>query len=602
MGERKVFEWLRELPDDCIVYYEPITGRRYPDFVVILPMLGVLVIEVKGWSLEDLRSANAENFQFETRSGRLMTQANPLRQVRAYVHALMDECSAHLWGRCLRWDDGKWQGSFRFPFAHAVVLTQIKRADIDAIPNLAALLPAGRVLSSEELAQLKLASPAEKLAATRRFFDLFQTAEPLGPAQIAALRAIIHPEIQIAAPTHAKGGIERLKVLDLAQERAALCIGSGHRLVFGVAGSGKTVLLIARARLLAAQRPDIRILVLCFNVTLAVHLAGVLRELGERVVVAHFHKIVHEAGIDWKAKPLAADPDKLGLELLARTQADEALSRHFDALLIDEAQDFAPSWIQAALGLVKQPDEADVFITGDGNQGIFGTGKRRFTWASIGVRAAGRTEYLRRAYRSSREIITLAARFASGSAVGAEGVAAVAADAALAQRVSGFAPWLIRARSRRQETDRVLHIVQDLLEGKWRGRGLEQPLSPEEIAILYPRLDPDVKPEFERLRAELRRLEIGYNWLSADEGARRGLAVPGVRLQTMHSSKGLQYRAVVLLWTDLLPRAWGAERDPAADRLLLYVGLTRAEDFLAVLASGHSAFTDELRAAGRESG
>ena len=45
-GEKRVFELLQKLPDDVIVYYEPVVGERYPDFVVILPSVGLLVIEV----------------------------------------------------------------------------------------------------------------------------------------------------------------------------------------------------------------------------------------------------------------------------------------------------------------------------------------------------------------------------------------------------------------------------------------------------------------------------------------------------------------------------------------------------------------------------
>lgn len=606
-GERKVFAWLRDLPDDCIVYYEPVTGRRYPDFVVILPTLGVLVVEVKSWPLADLRDADAHSFRIASASGKSeMVQAHPVRQARDYVLALMEVCASHLWGRCLRWEEGSWRGKFRFPFAHAVVLTEVRRAEIEALPALAELLPAARVLTADELAAASKAEPAEKLAVARRFFDLFQPTEPLGPAQIAALRAIIHPEIRIGAPTQfvrqSDPATESLKVLDLAQERAALEIGGGHRLVFGAAGSGKTVMLLARARLLATQRPEAKILVLCYNVTLAAYLARNLREFGERVQVINFHKILHRAGIAWRGETYEVDPNALGLELLRRRHDDEADSRYFDALFIDEAQDFAPSWFQAALGLVKQPDEADVFIVGDGNQGIFGTGKRRFKWASVGIHASGRTLYLKRPYRSSREIIALASHFAAAAGDDDDGVAPIAAVATLAARSTGFGPWLLRARTRAEETDKALRLVQELLAGSWRGRKLDRPLAPEDIAILYPRLEPAVKPEFERLRRELQRLQIRYNWLSADGAAKEGIGTPGVRLQTIHGSKGLQYRAVILLWVDLLPRTWGEHQDRAADRLLLYVGLTRAEDFLAVLTSGESAFVDELRAAAAQGG
>jgi len=39
-GERKVFRLLQQLPDDVIVYYEPVVAERYPDFIVIIPTVG----------------------------------------------------------------------------------------------------------------------------------------------------------------------------------------------------------------------------------------------------------------------------------------------------------------------------------------------------------------------------------------------------------------------------------------------------------------------------------------------------------------------------------------------------------------------------------
>jgi hypothetical protein len=89
--------------------------------------------------------------------------------------------------------------------------------------------------------------------------------------QIDIFRSVIHPEVVIRASE------TDLAVLDLRQERNARALGDGHRIVYGVAGSGKTVLLIARAKLLA-EDPEKRILVLCYNrlpaQRLAVALAG----------------------------------------------------------------------------------------------------------------------------------------------------------------------------------------------------------------------------------------------------------------------------------------------------------------------------------------
>jgi hypothetical protein len=79
-----------------------------------------------------------------------------------------------------------------------------------------------------------------------------------------------------------------LAVLDLRQERNARALGDGHRIVYGVAGSGKTVLLIARAKLLA-EDPEKRILILCYNRLLAQHLVVALT--GHRhLTVTTFHR------------------------------------------------------------------------------------------------------------------------------------------------------------------------------------------------------------------------------------------------------------------------------------------------------------------------
>ena len=47
-GEKAVLAALKRLEDDCIIYSQPELSAGYPDFVVIIPDIGVYVIEVKG--------------------------------------------------------------------------------------------------------------------------------------------------------------------------------------------------------------------------------------------------------------------------------------------------------------------------------------------------------------------------------------------------------------------------------------------------------------------------------------------------------------------------------------------------------------------------
>jgi DNA helicase IV len=87
--------------------------------------------------------------------------------------------------------------------------------------------------------------------------------------QVNIVKAILHPEIFLGLDFTSTAPLEEpiVKVLDSKQEELARDIGAGHRLVFGVAGSGKTVLLIARAKLIVRLNPQAKVLVLCYNVS-----------------------------------------------------------------------------------------------------------------------------------------------------------------------------------------------------------------------------------------------------------------------------------------------------------------------------------------------
>ena len=123
--------------------------------------------------------------------------------------------------------------------------------------------------------------------------------------------------------------------------------------------------------------------------------------------------------------------------------------------------------------------------------------------------------------------------------------------------------------------------------GEFRDRGL----AGRDIAVLYPRR------EGNRVDSLSRRLRESGEvcWVSNEAdpvGGVRSLARPGVRLMTIHSSKGLEFPAVIVSSLDQLPNPM--EPDEVRDGNLLYVGLTRAIDHLAVTWTGRSSFTDRI--------
>jgi ATP-dependent exoDNAse (exonuclease V) beta subunit len=83
--------------------------------------------------------------------------------------------------------------------------------------------------------------------------------------------------------------------------------------------------------------------------------------------------------------------------------------------------------------------------------------------------------------------------------------------------------------------------VADLLDGRWFEEPIT-PLKPEQIGILYRKAHPLIHTLREKLE---KRRDCPVVWLTEkDHDARHGIAEPGVKILTMHGSKGLQFKAV----------------------------------------------------------
>lgn len=626
-GEERVHRLLQRLPDGCVAYHEPDVDGRHPDFVVILPTHGILVIEVKGWYAKDILSLDGDKVRVDDRHGRDVLHRHPDRQAREYKFRLMDLARGTRFADLFLHRHGPHEGAFRFPVGHFTVLSNIHSGRLE-VPRDAAgsrlgdIFPRSRTACRDDLAEWETLTPPELLERLAGYFDPCWPIAPLGAEEVKALRAIIHPEIYFddrislsaledtSLPVHEQLGV--VKALDLRQEDFAEGIGEGHRIVYGVAGSGKTLLLLARARRLAARRPEARILVVCYNRTLARWLAGRLHDVPS-VRVRHFHRWAAENGVSWTDHP---DDMALGEALQSALEQGARDRAAFDAVLVDEAQDFEPGWFICLLAAMKDPEDGDLLIVADGAQGLYRRWQAGLSWAKLGIKARGRTASARfmldQNYRNAAEIIAAAESFASLGAdatrVAADadhsdgdddhddGMVAVRIDLARCVRSVGANPLLVSAADRRGELAAAFRLIRDLTGGLWDGRPIA-PLQPQEIAILYPGANHREKELLAGFVAGIGR-QLPIVWLNdpSHPEARDRVADPGVKVQTIHSSKGLQYRAVIVVWTDKLP-ARECASDPGrlqAERRLLYVAMTRAESFLALTASGRSAFTTEL--------
>lgn len=90
-GERRLAERLEQkLDDDYLIWYNVPIGPKYahPDFVVLHPRRGILILEVKDWKPSTILQANKQTWEI-LQDGAPKSVVNPLEQARQYAHQVV---------------------------------------------------------------------------------------------------------------------------------------------------------------------------------------------------------------------------------------------------------------------------------------------------------------------------------------------------------------------------------------------------------------------------------------------------------------------------------------------------------------------------------
>ena len=592
-GERRVLHQLKRcLEDDYLVWHDvPIGPRaRQPDFVVLSPRWGVLLLEVKDWRRATLGQATRDAVELVTPRGRV-TQAHPLRQARDYA---MELVSLMQHDPALVHADGPFAGRLLFPYGWGVVMSGLKRADLAQDFDL--LFPPERTLLRDDLEEGVAAD-----AFQHRLWGMFSISYPhtLSLPQRDRIRWHLFPEVRLGSQAALDFGQadepavlpDLMQVMDLQQEQVARTLGEGHRVIHGAAGSGKTMILIYRAQFLASTaRPERPILVLCFNRTLADRIAALLRQRGvdERVQVRTFHSWCQDLvrsyqldaprpapGVGNAAKAATNDAyfEALALAVERAVDTGRVPGGQYHALLIDEAHDFEDAWLRIAARMV-DPATRSLLVLYDDAQSIYRlqqARKRKFNFSSVGIEARGRTSVLRLNYRNTAEVLALALQCTQGL-LGAEGDPAVDEDQltrvapATAGR-HGPLPVLVEARHALEEAGL---LAERMARAHADGLGLN------EMAVLC-RTRQQMRP----IEAALRRCGLAVQSMESQTFRRFDWQEPSVKLVTLHSAKGLEFALVCITGLQAMPF-----RDESLTEALrlLYVAMTRATQQLVLSA------------------
>jgi len=587
-GERRLAERLEaKLEDDYLLWYDvAIAGSGLkPDFVVFHPRRGILILEVKDYSVGSLAKVTPEVFTLHGDNGPKSFR-NPYRQACHYAETIADLLQKD---RALLNPPGHpYAGRICLPWGYGVVFPNITRSQFEKA-ELGQVVPPGRVICKDEMLESVSAEEFQE-----RLWGMFPWTprEALSLPQIDRIRWHLYPEIRVGAQGDLFADEEPsipdvIRIMDLQQEQLARSLGEGHRVIHGVAGSGKTMILGYRCLHLArvTQKP---ILVLCYNVALAARLTELLREkgAGSQVIIRSFHRwCLDQLTAYHVAKPQGKPPEIHDAQVQAVIRAvdrGQIPAGQYGAVLIDEGHDFEPHWLKLVAQMVS-PETHSLLVLYDDAQSIYGDQRRhaRFSFKSVGIQAQGRTTILRLNYRNTAEVLRTAYRFARDLFHGADsdedGVPLIEPESA---NRHGPDPVLIRLPSLAKEVDFVIGRL-----GELHDEGI--PFG--EMAVVY-------RSHFigDAIAAALTRRGIPCQELRKDRGAKHGVGGSAVKLVTMHSSKGLEFPVVAIPSVGYIPRD---QQDLAAEIRLTYVGMTRAMDHLVMTYSKDTPLTARLEGA-----
>jgi hypothetical protein len=576
-GERRVFDLFnKHLPDDWEIYIQPHLNGLRPDFVLLNPKVGIGVFEVKDWDLNAMTYRNEGSVLRASHEGQTFdVWPNPVQQLRRYkeeIHQLY----------CPRLEQKNGfaviTAGLIFPFAArdsvvALMAPHQTQEEREKYPRYSPI--SGREAISG--GWLEKVFPESS-----RQSSIYMT-----PDHADDLRGwLVEPDFSSDQRMPLEMDARQRSLADTRTE-------SGYRRIKGPAGSGKSVVLAARAAKLAAEGKSV--LIATYNITLWHYLRDLVARASNKpgwsngITTLNFHewcrRTCHEAGSEWSKryadlfKDVPEKPENpllrkewarrwqpvvdriLNIEVpdLASRAAGEPGVTRYDAILVDEGQDYRLPWWNALRRAVK--DDGECVLVADATQDVYGTAG---AWTDNAMRGAGFSggwTQLETSYRLPNDAMDMARTFAQ------EFLPQDTIDLPKPEQGSlALHPCTLRWVQRDPETTATDSCVTEILSMlKRSGRdGLanadlclltdDQRVGAEVVRLLREKNIRTVTT-FDDRGVESKRNKMGF-WM----GDAR------VKATTLHSFKGWESRLLVVHIT----RAFTADA-----RALIYAGLTR---------------------------
>ncbi|WP_294636368.1 NERD domain-containing protein/DEAD/DEAH box helicase [uncultured Aquabacterium sp.] len=587
-GEKRTAERLEQkLEDDYLIWYDVPVGPKqaHPDFVLLHPRRGLLVLEVKDWRLDTIKKATRQYWEIMP-GGDVKVVINPLAQAR---HCAIQVVNALERDRQLVQPSGSHAGKLAFPWGYGVVLSNITRRQFEA-SGLDQAIESHLVVCRDEMFDT-----VDDEVFQQRLWDMFPHSfgGAMSLPQLDRVRWIMFPEVRVQTQADLFDDLDEdaelpdvMKVMDLQQEQLARSLGDGHRVIHGVAGSGKTMILGYRAEYLAkAQTLHAKpILVLCFNEPLSIKLDTAFRAKGiaDRVHAVHFHRWCHRQLTAYgQALPQGKDFfDDMVDAVIRAVDRKQIPSGQYQAILIDEGHDFRPEWLKLITHMV-DPATNSLLLLYDDAQSIYQRGRsKQFSFKSVGIQAQGRTTILKINYRNTRQILQtanlIAADLLTPEDRDDDGIPVVKP---IGCGREGSAPIVVRLPSLRDEAWRIAELLKEEHDSSGHPWGDMAILCRDHAAMNV-------------CAQALSRMKLPHQ-VRKNTGDYQPVR-DVIRVMTMKVSKGLEFPVVAVPGAGSMPAPGEDEKEEAR---LFYVAATRATHKLIVTVSGNGQFGEKLMGA-----
>jgi len=518
--------------ETAYLYLEPQVKNLTPDFILIDPLRGVVIIEVKAWRLDYIDTINSKEIATINNE----TLENPAYKARRYFNVTQ--------GLFKKYDNLLDKKKYlKFQLHSIVTFTELERSEaiFNRIDSFFDHYPA-RVLYKDDISKLTL----------DKIFN--NSGKQIDNSIIDNIKVAIFPETKIAHSLNGNNIDNKIKALDYEQHRIAKTLPYGYFMITGIPGSGKTIVLLSRALYMCKMHPNWRILIVTYNKSLTAQLKLKIESVKkdfeyhgvslDNLEIINFHKLAMRYA---KISPNDFSKDKqdrFWKEIMPNIAIQNA-NPHYNMILVDEYQDFYKNWFELLIKLLIKNQNGDktsinLFLVGDRLQSIYNP--YEINWKQdIGLDMRGKSKLLQSSYRVTKDQIQF-------------GLSLLQKDIKYSKEVENFYEDGKDILLKNMTKNSI-----ELLEGDYEDislyiQTLVSKFSYEDILVLAP-----TKRAIDKV-INLLPLHIQQNIISSKD-----IKSSKMIFSTYHSSKGIESKITIAI-----------DIDAIENRKLLYVASTRA--------------------------